>query len=184
MLPLSSELDKDQTLNPAKFQHLPLQKHSHPLTIFFFQEPICFQKEQAEYWPTQSVLPDFTWQLLGKQHLKFFLLRTTLKPSALVSHLQMFSGHDPIANWDSASGEPLTPNIGTDKWPLTGLSTLLLMLQTPHRDTTPSFRPTDVEYFGLLQPAAGGLQRAVQCCCCCRLPKAWRQPTDFSRPAR
>lgn len=34
-----------QTLNPAKFQQSPLQKHSHPLTTFFFQEPVCFQRE-------------------------------------------------------------------------------------------------------------------------------------------
>lgn len=78
----------------------------------------------------------------------------TLKPSILVSHFQMFSGHDPISDWDSTSGEPLTPNIGTEKWLLTVLCTSLLTLQTLCRDETPSFRPRDVE----LQPAAGGSQ--------------------------
>lgn len=35
----------------------------------------------------------------------------------------------------------MSPDIGIDKWPLTRLFILLLTLQTPHRDTTRSFRP-------------------------------------------
>lgn len=79
----------------------------------------------------------------------------------------MFSGYDPITNWDSTSGEPSTPNIGTDKWPVTGLSTFLLRLHTPHRDTNPGFTPMDVEYFSwltegwaemLLLPALEGMK--------------------------
>lgn len=85
VLPLSSELDKDQTdTESSKISAFP---SSHPLTTFFFQEPVCFQKERTEYWPTHSLLPDFTRQLLGKRHLKFVLLRTSLKSSALVSQI-------------------------------------------------------------------------------------------------
>lgn len=76
-----------QTLDPAKFQHPPLQKHSYPLTTFFFQQPVCFQKERTEYWPTHSLIPDFMWQLLGKQRWSLFCWGLLSSPVLLLAKL-------------------------------------------------------------------------------------------------
>lgn len=87
VLPLSSELDKDQTdTESSKISASPSSETFTSSDNFFLLRTSLLPK--GENWiltNTRSLLPDFTWQLLGKQHLKFVLLKTILKSSALVS---------------------------------------------------------------------------------------------------